>query len=279
MTAKLFALLGSPVEHSMSPLMHNRAFNRLNLPHRYHAFDVEPDKLGEAVESLKVLGVAGWNVTVPHKVSIMEHLDEIDEEAEKIGAVNTVVNENGRLFGSNTDGQGYLDSLLDETGPALKEMRVLIIGAGGAARAVTTVLSRFGVKEIVVTNRTYEKAEAISHICTSNTEVKPMKREETEAEAASRFDLLINTTSIGMSPRIDDMPFPIENIREGAMVSDLIYNPLKTKWLRECEKRGVAIHNGLGMFVGQGARSFERWVNVLPDVQEMKRDVLAQLGG
>ncbi|PSL45057.1 shikimate dehydrogenase [Salsuginibacillus halophilus] len=276
--ANLYALLGHPVGHSMSPELHNTAFNKLGLPHRYHAFDTAPEHLPAAVAALKTLGVAGWNVTVPHKVAVMDELDEISEDAQAIGAVNTVVNKDGRLIGYNTDGQGYLDSLIDAIGPALRHKRVLIIGAGGAARAVATVLSRYGTAGLFVTNRTAEKAETVAAECASATEIVPVDLETAKREAID-YDLFINTTSVGMSPHIDEVPFPVEAMDENKWVSDLIYNPEKTKWLRESEARGAGVHNGLGMFVRQGALSFELWTGEAPDLQAMTQVVKRRLGG
>ena len=276
---KLFGLLGHPVGHSMSPLMHNDAFTVLGLNHHYQAFDVEPERLKEAVIGMKVLGVLGFNVTIPHKVAIMEYLDEIDEEAQTIGAVNTVVNENGRLIGYNTDGQGYLDALLEEISEeALHQANVLIIGAGGAARAIVTVLSRFGTKGLVICNRTIEKADILASECSVKTRISTLTLSEAEA-MLEQFEVIINTTSVGMSPNVDEQPLSLDNLKENALVSDLIYNPLETALLQDAKQRGGKIQNGVGMFVGQGALAFKKWTQVEPDRTRMKEIVVNQLGG
>ncbi|WP_096201341.1 shikimate dehydrogenase [Bacillus sp. FJAT-45350] len=275
---KLFGLLGHPVGHSMSPAMHNDAFASLELSHFYHAFDVPEENLKTAVEGLKALGVSGFNVTIPHKVAIMELLDEVDQEAKIIGAVNTVVNEDGRFVGYNTDGQGYLTSLLEVTGDSLRSKSVLVIGAGGAARAIATVISNYGVKSLTICNRTIDKAKWIADNCFSNTKMDAMTLVESE-KLINRYDVIINTTSVGMSPNIDEVPISVESVKKGTVVSDLIYNPLKTKFLEQAESKGAIIVNGVGMFVGQGAHAFEKWTGLSPNKEQMKKIVEEQLGG
>ncbi|WP_100398276.1 shikimate dehydrogenase [Bacillus sp. FJAT-44742] len=270
----LYVLFGHPVGHSMSPIVHNEQFSLLNMPHHYHAIDVEPGKIKEAVEAIKALSIAGANVTVPHKVEIMKHLDHIDEEARIIGAVNTIVNENGVLTGYNTDGQGYLESLLEVTGPDISDYKILVIGAGGASRAVVTVLCRYGVNDLMITNRTQERAEALSKDCGGQV----ISKEKAEG-MLSEFDVIINTTSIGMSPNTDEMPMSVEGMKPKTIASDLIYNPLQTRWLAEAEKRGAVTHSGIGMFVRQGALAFKKWTGQEADLEIMTKTVLQQLGG
>lgn len=275
---KLFGLLGHPVGHSMSPLMHNDAFVALGIDNYYQAFDVASERLEKAVVGMKALGISGFNVTIPHKVAIMEFLDEIDGEAKTIGAVNTVVNENGRFVGYNTDGQGYLDALLEDISEeTLHQANVLIIGAGGAARAIVTVLSSFGTKRLVICNRTVEKAEVLAKECSQKTEISTMTIADAEA-ALEQFDVIVNTTSVGMSPNIDAKPISLEKLKEDALVSDLIYNPLETALLKEAKQRGGKTQNGVGMFVGQGALAFKKWTGVEPNRLRMKDIVIKQLG-
>lgn len=275
---KLFGLLGYKISHSMSPIMHNDAFKVEQLPHHYQLFDVDPEKLKDAVCGIKALNIAGFNITIPHKVAIMEYLDEIDETAQMIGAVNTVVNDNGKLIGYNTDSDGYLTSLLEVTGDRLKNMDVLVIGAGGASRAIVYSLAKYGVKSLVIANRTIEKAETIAQDCKHFMQIKTSTMKESEANLVN-FDLIINTTSIGMSPNIDESPIEINELKENAVVSDIIYNPLKTKLLQDAEAKGATILNGVGMFVGQGALAFEKWTGIKPDRKRMEQIVLQQLGG
>ncbi|OLO38850.1 shikimate dehydrogenase [Alkalihalophilus pseudofirmus] len=276
---KLFGLIGHPVGHSMSPSMHNNAFHLLHQNHHYHAFDVSEADLQAAIAGFRAIGISGFNITIPHKVEVMKYLDEVDEEAKLIGAVNTVVNDNGRLFGYNTDGEGYLQSLLKVTGDQLKQMRVLLIGAGGAARAVLTVLSRYGVEELHIANRTKEKAASLASECNQSSKDAFVWSIEEAEQKLHQFDLIINTTSVGMSPNVDQLPIALNNIKQDAVVSDLIYNPLKTKLLQEAEAKGATVLNGVGMFVEQGALAFEKWTGTKPDRNEMEKIVLQQLGG
>jgi shikimate dehydrogenase len=235
--------------------------------------------LGDAIKGMKALGIAGWNVTVPHKIAVMDFLDEVDEEAKQIGAVNTIENQNGKLIGHNTDGRGYVQSLIEETNEDITNKRFLIIGAGGAARGVITALLRYGIGDLTITNRTQDKIEPLLELAKKfHTLANSATRDEVERNL-STFDVLINTTSVGMSPHIEDSPLSLENIRAKAIASDLIYNPLQTKFLKEAELRGGISHNGIGMFVNQAALAFEHWTGVKPDHHRMRKLVLEKLGG
>lgn len=274
--SQLVGLFGHPVSHSQSPLMHNTAFHQLELPYVYVAFDIAPDRLKEAVTGIRGLGIKGVNVTIPHKVAILPFLDEIDPLAQRIGAVNTVVNVNGRLIGYNTDGTGYVRSLVEETGLLLADQVVTLLGAGGAARAVACTLADKGVKEIRIVNRSREKAQILAdHLrpLVPATALEPYEAEE----AVRTATLIINTTSIGMYPKVDEIPIPAEWLHEGLIVSDLIYNPLETKLLASAKQVNAITHSGIGMFVNQGALAFERWTGVEAPVELMRQTVLAQL--
>ncbi|MGO4887264.1 shikimate dehydrogenase [Anaerobacillus sp. MEB173] len=275
---KLFGLFGHPVGHSMSPTMHNDAFANLGLSHYYQAFDVREENLETAVKGVRALGISGFNVTIPHKVAIMQYLDEIDTEAEIIGAVNTVVLRDNKLIGYNTDGIGYVRSLLELVDKEeLKQKSILVIGAGGAARAIVTSMLRFGAQNVSITNRTIEKAEELVEHCRGQN-MKILSLNEAE-KGIDQFEVIINTTSVGMSPNIDEIPLAIENIKKGTILSDIVYNPLKTKWLALGEEKGAIIHNGVGMFVYQGAEAFEMWTDSKPDYARMKEIVMKRLGG
>ncbi|MET3504877.1 shikimate dehydrogenase [Halalkalibacter oceani] len=275
---KVFGLLGHPVGHSMSPLIHNDAFRSLGIDASYHAFDVSPDQVKEAIEGIRALGIAGCNVTVPHKVAVIPYLDKIDEEAEQIGAVNTIVNEDGCLIGYNTDGRGYVESLLEET-DALADKHVLMIGAGGAARGVVTALLREGIGKLTMTNRTLEKTEPLLELAREfATEAEAIHKQEAEGRL-NEVDIIINSTSIGMSPNVEEIPLSLERITSDQVVSDLIYNPLETKLLKEAAMRGAKTVNGVGMFVNQAALSFQHWTKQQPDRNRMKNIVLEKLGG
>lgn len=275
---KVFGLLGHPVGHSMSPSIHNDAFRSLEIDASYHAFDVSPDQVKEAIEGIRALGIAGCNVTVPHKVAVIPHLDKIDEEAEQIGAVNTIVNEDGCLIGYNTDGRGYVESLLEET-ESLANKHVLMIGAGGAARGVVTALLREGIGKLTMTNRTLKKTEPLLQLASEfATGAEAIRKQEAEGRLAE-FDIIINSTSIGMSPNVEEIPLSLERITSHQVVSDLIYNPLETKLLEEAAMRGAKTVNGVGMFVNQAALSFQHWTKQQPDRERMKDIVLEKLGG
>jgi shikimate dehydrogenase len=276
---KVFGLLGHPVGHSMSPLIHNDAFSKLAIEARYHAFDVSPDNVKQAIEGIRALNIAGCNVTVPHKIAVMEYLDEIDTEAQQIGAVNTIVNQNGKLIGYNTDGRGYVNSLLDETGADISDKNFLIIGAGGGARGIVTALLRHGIGHISITNRTIEKATSLMKLAEMFETTAELIEKDVAEEKLNEYDVIINTTSIGMSPNIENTPISLEFLKKGTIVSDLIYNPLETKFLKQAKSRGGKTVNGIGMFVNQAVLAFEHWTGEKPDHEQMKKIVLQQLGG
>lgn len=273
---QLVGLFGHPVSHSQSPMMHNAAFAQMGLGFAYVAFDVDPADLEDAVRGIRALGLKGINVTIPHKVAIMPMLDEIDPLAKRIGAVNTVVINDGRLIGYNTDGMGYVRSLVEETGIVLDQQIVTMVGAGGAARAVAFTLAEKGVKEIRIMNRSRERAQILAeHVGT----IVPTKIVEQGdgMDAIADSSLLINTTSIGMLPNVQEMPVPPEWLHNKLTVSDLIYNPLETRLLGEARAIGATVHSGVGMFVNQGALAFELWTGQEAPTEIMREIVLKQL--
>jgi shikimate dehydrogenase len=273
---QLVGLFGHPVSHSQSPLMHNAAFMETGLPFAYAAFDVAPHNLEEAVAGIRALGLKGVNVTIPHKVAIMPMLDEIDPLAKKIGAVNTVVNVDGRLIGYNTDGMGYVRSLVEETGIVLDKQIVTMLGAGGAARAVAFTLAEKGVKEIRIINRSRERAALLAEHVGTIVPTKVVEQAEGK-DVIADSSLLINTTSIGMHPNVSEMPVPTEWLHKHLTVSDLIYNPLETRLLKEARAIGAQVHSGVGMFVNQGALAFELWTGQNAPGEIMRKVVLEQL--
>lgn len=271
---QLLGVMGHPIAQSKSPHMHNQALINQQLPFTYLAFDVHPEQLSQAVNGLRALGARGWNVTIPHKVSIMPLLDEVSEDAQKIGAVNTVVNEAGKLFGYNTDGAGYLKSLVEETGIRVSGQRVLILGAGGAARGVAYALTQSGAGDIVIANRTLEKAEQLCSFLTRMADVKAIGLDQIGKWIDDRT-LIVNTTSVGMHPNVQELPLEEALLPDGAVVSDLIYNPLKTMLLKRAEQRGCVTHNGVGMFIHQGALAYEKWTGVKPPLDIMRQAVMS----
>lgn len=274
---KLFAVIGNPIAHSMSPLMHNDLFDHYGIDAHYHAFAIEGPDLEDAVKGFRAIHLSGFNVTVPHKLAIMPLLDAIDPLARSIGAVNTVVNNNGKLTGYNTDGSGFVNGLLTKI-ESIQDKNVLIIGAGGAARAIYFTLAHEGVTHIDITNRTIERAEKLSDDCPYPVKTSVLRIDEAEKQL-EKYEIVIQTTSIGMSPQIECEPLSLHNLSKRAFVSDIIYNPLETKFLQTAREKGANTQNGIEMFVNQGALAFEKWIGILPDTNRMKKKVLTQLGG
>jgi shikimate dehydrogenase len=273
----LFGVIGDPVRHSRSPVMHNRAFAETGFNGVYAAFHVTPERLGEAIAGMRALGFGGLNVTIPHKVAVMDLLDDLDESARAAGAVNTIVHREGRLIGYNTDGIGYVRSLKEEAEPDLAGKTVVVLGSGGAARGIVWALLREKPARVVLANRTAEKAARLAE----RFKDAPAPVEAVPWEALRRVcaeaDIVVNTTSVGMAPRTEETPVDPAWLRPGAVASDIVYNPLKTAFLAGAEARGCRIHGGLGMFVYQGACAFETWTGRLAPVQAMREAVLASL--
>jgi shikimate dehydrogenase len=273
---KWYAVIGDPIAQSMSPGMHETWFTDNKVDATYIPIHVTTDKLREAVEGLKNLGCSGWNVTVPHKSAIIPFLNQLDSSAEQMNAVNTVhVLEDGTLVGSNTDGKGFVRSLEEAYGAQCKDKKVLIIGAGGAARGIAFALHSAGYGPIFFTNRTLEKAEQLATDL-SNSIVLSVA----EAELSlSEFGLIVQTTSVGMNFAQKGMPLNPENVSEGTVVADIIYNPLETEFLAKARKKGASTLNGVGMFVHQGALAFETWTEVRPETGFMIDKITTTLGG
>ncbi|WP_026558673.1 shikimate dehydrogenase [Bacillus sp. J37] len=274
----LYGLIGCPVEHSMSPAIHNDAFKEKNMEHHYHAFHVEPEDLKESVKALKLLGVKGFNVTIPHKISIIPFLDELHETAKIAGAVNTVVNDNGRLIGHNTDGNGYVESLKEMINKPISDHKILIIGAGGAARGIFLALIHQGCRDIDISNRTISKAEELIQECPFTNNSNALTIQEAE-DVIENYDIIIQTTAVGLHPHIDQKPLSLKNAKKTAIVSDIIYNPIYTALLVEAEELGLTVHTGVGMFVHQAALAFKIWTKQAPSIEKMTKVVYNQLGG
>ncbi|AJY77847.1 shikimate dehydrogenase [Paenibacillus beijingensis] len=274
----LFGVIGDPVRHSKSPLMMNRAFRETGVNGVYAAFHVGAERLGDFFAGVRAMGIRGVNVTIPHKLDVMRHLDNIDEGARAIGAVNTVVNENGVLTGYNTDGIGYVRSLKEEAEPDLAGKHIVIVGAGGAARGIVYALTGERPETVTILNRTPERAEELAAAFSTRADIKACAAGgESAKKACNRADIVINTTSIGMYPNVSGVPVDPGWLSEGAIASDLIYNPLQTAFLQEAERRGCRTHGGLGMFIYQGAYAFEYWTGVAAPAASMRSAVLEAL--
>lgn len=278
---KLCALIGNPVAHSMSPVMHNAAFKELGLDYVYTAFKVEAGDLSKTAEAMRALGIRGLNVTVPHKVNIIPFLDKIDPLAEKIGAVNTIVNNEGVLTGYNTDALGFLRSLT-EKGINPKGKNIAIIGAGGASRAISFILAQNGAKlKILNRKEEFEWAEALSESINSafnGTSEALELNEQNLKNSLENSSILINATSVGMSPNTEGSVAPANLLRKDLVVFDSVYNPLETKLLKDAKGKGALTIGGLDMLVWQGALAFEMWTGAKPPAELMKTKALEALG-
>jgi shikimate dehydrogenase len=254
--------------------MLNRAFREAGINAVYTAFHVLPERLEEAVRGVRALGFGGVNVTIPHKVAMLDLMDELDETAAAIGAVNTVVNRDGRLIGFNTDGIGYVRSLKEETGLSVEGKHVAVIGAGGAARGIVYALLKERPERVIILNRTPSSAERLASDMRRYGAAEGCGLPEL-AKLKDEVDILINTTSVGMHPHVEETPVASELLTPRMTVSDIVYNPARTRLLAEAEARGCRIHGGLGMFIYQGAYAFEYWTGKPAPVAAM-REVVEQ---
>lgn len=267
----LFCLIGDPVEKSLSPVIHNYSFKKNNIDGVYLNFKIEKNCINDFINTVRVLNIKGFNVTIPHKTDILEYLDEIDEKAKKLGAVNTVKNENGKLIGYNTDGIGYL-RMLEEERVNVKGSKILIVGAGGAARGIIFSLIEEKPEKILILNRTLSKAENIQN------ELKLLEEKTTKIEIdtldnkdldLNEYELIINCTAIGMYPHVDEVPIEIDRLSKEAVITDIIYKPLETKLLKEAKNRGNKVIGGIGMLINQGLLSEEIWTEKNIDSKEI----------
>ena len=275
---RICGIIGDPIEHTMSPVMHNAAFKDKGVDYVYLAFRVKKEELGKAIEGMRALNIRGFNITIPHKVAAIQYLDELDRLADKIGAINTIVNNNGVLKGYNTDATGFLQALL-ERGIDPKEKRAVILGAGGASRAISFVLAERGAS-LVIFNRTWDKAKVcagrVSGIFQRGATALKLNRENL-ATALSEADILVNTTSVGMSPNDNGTLIASNLLKPSLAVFDIVYNPIKTRLQREAERAGATVISGLEMLVWQGALAFEQWTGRRAPVELMRGEVIKVL--
>ncbi len=262
-------LIGYPIKHSLSPWIHKKFLRASNLEGEYSIIEIDPGlNFADQMEKFKQNRIDGFNVTVPYKQKIISYLDHVDEEAQNIGAVNTVVNRNGKWTGYNTDSIGYVRSLEAKYPEAFtqKSTRILLIGAGGAARGIYYSLVSSGFKQIDIANRTTESAEKIAKHSYVNTNVLTLTSAE---RRLGRYDIIIQTTSVGMKPNEDRSIISLENLKESSIVSDIIYQPIKTKILSAAESKGASIHFGHTMLLYQAQYAFEIWTNQKMPVNDM----------
>lgn len=255
---KTVALIGYPLGHSISPAMHNAAFRQLGLDFEYVPLEVAPDDLAQAVDGLRVLHFAGFNVTVPFKEKVMPYLDDITKLAQTIGAVNTVKNQEGKLVGFNTDAPGFLESLREDAGFDPKGKNCLILGAGGAGKAVAAGLAESHAKAILINDVLEEKAQELAEYLSDNFDSSIQALPLASIPASiTKTQLLVNSSPVGMYPKIDGSPLPEDiKLHNKLMVYDLVYNPAETKLLKQAKAAGAKAVSGLGMLVRQGALAF-----------------------
>lgn len=266
---KIVGIIGYPIGHSLSPAMHNAAFKKLGLDFEYIPFEVPPEDLKEALKGLRALHVAGFNVTIPHKEAIVPLLDEVTKLARTIGAVNTVENQEGKLVGYNTDGPGFMESLKEDAGFDPKGKRAVVLGAGGASRAVSTILAEVGIESLIIADVIEEKAKALAGYLGAPSDFVKTNSPELQKKIEDA-DLLVNTTPVGMSPKADVSPLPAKTkLNKKTLVYDLVYNPAETKLLKTAGAAGCKTCSGLGMLVRQGALAFTIFTGEEPPIDTM----------
>lgn len=273
-STQLIGIIGDPISHTASPLMHNAAFSKLGLNFVYVPLHIRPGELSRCFDALRTLHFRGINITIPHKESVVPYLDHCDPLARNIGAVNTVVFVEGKTYGYNTDAPGFLLALRQEWNFSVANKSVAIIGAGGTARALAVAMAHGGVKRLGVANRTMANAQQVVSLASSRCEAKSYLLNSVEMRTFfSQCDLVINTTSVGMtlgeSP-VEDFSW----IRPSVRVVDVIYSPVKTTFLAEAEARGAEILNGAGMLAGQGLLAFELFTGTPVEYGFMKQQIL-----
>ena len=277
-TTRACALIGDPVEHSLSPVMHNAAFENLNMDFVYLAFRIKKDELEGAMAGINGLSIHGLNVTMPHKKAVMEYLNEVDPTAKSIDAVNTILNVNGRLMGYNTDGIGALKALKG-SGIILENKKLVLLGAGGAGKSIAFHVAQ-ETGELVILNRTLGKAKELAdslHRKLNRKVTAGSLSPETLMRELSDAHILINATSVGMYPRVDASPVDQKLLRPDLCVMDIVYNPVVTNLARDAGSLGAKVVSGVDMLVYQGAASFEIWMNRPAPVEAMKQAALSEL--
>jgi len=279
---KIVGLIGHPISHSFSPFIHNLAFDLLGLNYRYLTFDVLPENLKDALRGIVALGIKGVNVTIPHKESVIANLDDVSAEARIVGAVNTIVNDSGRLVGYNTDVYGFTESVRKYK-DRIANATVFIFGAGGSARAVIySLVTNFQPERIIITNRNISRAEGVARYFSQvlgykNFEVKEFFFPDIAGDIKSSA-LVINTTPIGMHPNINDLPVQNDEIfHEGQIVYDLVYNPPMTKFLKVAKNKGAEVVSGVEMLILQAEKAFNLWTGKEMPVQEVQKFLIQKL--
>jgi shikimate dehydrogenase len=275
---RVCGVIGDPIEHTLSPIMHNAAFEALKLDYVFLAFKVKPAEVGNAMSGMRALTIHGLNVTMPHKSAVIKYLDEVDPAGKAIASANTILNKDGRLLGFNTDGVGALNAL-EQNGVEPRGKKVLLLGAGGAAKAIAYTLSQ-EVDELVILNRTPKPATELANLLKQKFKKKINAGElspSTVKDNLADSDVLINATSIGMNPNANQTPVAPEWLKPDLAVMDIVYNPLETKLAKDAKAVGAKVVSGVEMLIYQGAASFEIWTACKAPVEVMRKAALNHL--
>ena len=274
-STNIVGLIGHPVEHSFSPPMHNAAFKSLEMDYVYTAFDVDSNNLKQAIAGAQALNIKGFNVTIPHKIEVMKYLNEIDDVASLIGAVNTIDFKD--LKGYNTDGIGAVKAIGEVT--KIKGKNVVIAGAGGASRAISFYIAKYGADKLTILNRNVIKAQNLANDILDSGFTDNVSFDEINNMNLEGVDILINTTPVGMHPNVDDVPIAsAELMHEDLVVFDAVYNPNETGLLKEAIKAGAKPVYGIKMLLYQGAESFEIWTGKKAPIDVMEEALVKTLG-
>lgn len=270
---RIAAVIGSPVAHSLSPVIHQAAFVAAGVNWTYTAFDIDDGRADEALAAMRLFDLAGLSVTMPHKTAVARLVDRLEPAARVLDSVNTVSWDGDQLVGSSTDGAGFVASLADE-GVDVAGARVAVIGAGGAARSVIDALGRAGATDITVLNRSLDRAEQAASLSSAAS--------VGIVSDVTRADIVVNATSVGMGVDVDvagpgDLPCEASRLRSGQVVADLVYHPLETAWMRAASDVGATVVDGLGMLIHQAALQQERWLGTRPDTAPMRAAALLEL--
>jgi shikimate dehydrogenase len=270
---KTYAVIGDPIDHSLSPAIHNAAFLFLRLDCTYIAYRIPKGELEFGIESLKKVGIEGFNVTIPHKVDMMNLLNETDEECKLVGATNTVVNDNGFLKGYNTDVEGFLDPIRKRN-IVCKNSNVLLIGAGGAARAIVAAFAKERIGKITVVNRTQERAKEIVNFAKQLGLESDYLTLEQAGDMAGNYKFIVNATSVGLKGV--GCPISTKEISKGSIVYDIVYMPVETPFIQQSKNQGATIIYGWEMLLAQAMKSFEIWIGKPAPYEAMKLTLLGR---
>lgn len=278
--AERYGVIGFPVGHSLSPWIHERFFQKAGINGEYQKIAIDPKRFKQKIPQLLAGDISGFNVTVPYKEAIIPFLDKLDDDAAAIGAVNTVAKRDGMWVGYNTDGIGFVRSIVTAFPDVLDKLdkKVLILGAGGAARGIYAAILATGMPVIDIANRTKESAVKLAQMDTRMDRTSILSLQEA-CDNLDAYDVIIHTTSVGMEPNGDEELLSLEKLRENAIVSDIVYKPLKTKLLKQAERNGARIHQGHLMLLHQARYAFEIWTGLQVDVQGMDVELQAILEG